>query len=89
MKIAARCIYCLPLTPNFLTVDLKDEEWMKFLHGDKKARIEIIRKYIKTRGPSEISEIAWIPLEGLKESELMELELECSRLKRNKERPEN
>ena len=85
MKIAIRCIYSFPVTPNFLIVDLPEEKWSKFLWGDKKTRVEIIRPYIKKRGPSDIAEIAWIPLEGLKESELMQLELECQHLMRNKE----
>lgn len=85
MKIAVRCIYRLAVTPNFLIVDLEEEEWIKFLRADKRDRVEIIRPHIKKRGPSDIAEIAWIPLKGLRDSELMELELECRRLMRNKE----
>ena len=81
MKIAVRCIYRLPVTPNFLIVDLEGEEWKKFLWADKRTRVEIIRPYVKQPGPSDIAEIAWIPLDGLRDSELMQLELECQRLK--------
>ena len=81
MKIAVRCIYRLPVTPNFLIVDLDGEEWKKFLWADKRTRVEIIRPYIKQPGPCDIAEIAWIPLDGLRDSELMQLELECKRLK--------
>lgn len=84
MKIAVRCIYSLPVTPNFLIVDLEGEEWIKFLWADKRTRVEIIRPYIKKPGPGHIAEIAWIPLQGLRESELMQLELECKNLKRDK-----
>ena len=80
MKIAVRCIYRLPVTPNFLIVDLDREEWKKFLWADKRTRVEIIRPYIKQPGPSDIAEIAWIPLDGLRDSEFMQLELECQRL---------
>lgn len=82
MKIAVRCIYRLPVTPNFLIVDLDGEEWKKFLWADKRTRVEIIRPYIKQPGPSDIAEIAWIPLDGLRDSELMQLKQECRRLKR-------
>ena len=82
MKIAVRCIYRLPVIPNFLIVDMDGEEWKKFLWADKSTRVEIIRPYIKQPGPSDIVEIAWIPLDGLRDSELMQLELECQRLKR-------
>lgn len=84
MKIAVRCIYKLAVTPNFLVVDLEGEKWSKFLHADRLERIKIIRPYIKKPGPSDIAEVAWIPLDGLKDSELMELELECKKLMREK-----
>lgn len=67
----------MPVRPNFLIVNLNTEEWLDFLRGDKTRRINIIRPYIKKPGPSEIFEIAWIPLENLVDSELMELEQEC------------
>lgn len=82
MKIAVRCIYHLAVAPNFLVIDLEGEEWSKFLRGDKLERISIIRPYIKKPGPSDIAEVAWIPLFGLRDCELMELELECKRLMR-------
>lgn len=73
MKIAVRCIYHFPITPNFLIVDLPNEEWQEFL-CKQSSRIGIIRKYLTSPGPSisSIREIAWIPLEGLsaKEREL-------------------
>ena len=87
MKFAVRCIYRLPVTPNFLILDLNEKETSKFLWADKLERIKIIRHYIKKPGPSAIAEVAWIPLDGLKDSELMELELECKKLKRKDECP--
>lgn len=83
MKIAVRCIYSLPVTPNFLIVDLEGEEWRKFLGADQRTRVKLIRPYIKKPGPSDIAEIAWIPLNGLQDYELMELELECKNLRRD------
>lgn len=82
MKIAVRCIYHLPVTPNFLIIDWKTEEFQKFLAADRLQRIAMARPYINQPGPSEIREISWISLEGLKERELMELEAECEKLKR-------
>ena len=84
MKIAIRCIYRLPVTPNFFVVDLKEEDWFKFRSADKMERIKIIRPFIKKPGPSDIAEVAWIPLSGLRDSEIMELELECKNLQRRK-----
>lgn len=83
MIIAVRCIYRLSVTPNFMIIDFKGDDWSKFLHADNKERIEIIRPYIKKPGPSDIAEIAWIPLDGLRDSELMELELACKHLMRH------
>ena len=85
MKFAVRCIYRLPVTPNFLILDMNEEEASKFLWADKLERINIIRHYIKKPGPTHIAEVAWITLDGLKDSELMELELECKKLKRKDE----
>ena len=65
MKIAVRCLYHKPVTPNFMIVDLPDDKWSKFNWGDKDERIRIIRPYIKEPCPS-IREIAWIPLQDLK-----------------------
>lgn len=75
MKIAVRCIYYLPVTPNFLIVDLPDDVWPIFL-GARRApweRVRIIRPYIKKPGPSLIKEIAWIPLDKLSNDEKDEL----------------
>ena len=72
MKIAVRCIYHLPVTPDFLIVDLTDEEWPNFLHHPAE-RVRIIRPYIKKPGPAEIKEISWIPLDKLTEDEKDEL----------------
>ncbi|MBD5184673.1 MAG: hypothetical protein HDS97_07270 [Bacteroidales bacterium] len=72
MKIAVRCIYYLPVRPNFLVVDLPDDEWRKFLN-EPDSRVNIIRPYIKRSGPSYITQIAWIPLENLSEEEKNEL----------------
>lgn len=76
MKIAVRCIYHFPVTPNFLIVDLPYDEWQSFL-WDISSRIKIIRKYLRRPGPSisSIREIAWIPLGGLSEEEERELHL--------------
>lgn len=82
MKIAVRCIYALAVTPNFMIIDLEGEEWNNFRRADNRERVRIIRPYIKKPGPSDIVEIAWIPLDGLRDSEMMELELECRKLKR-------
>ena len=79
MKIAVRCLYQKPVTPNFLIVDLPEELWPKFNCADKYERIRIITPFIKTPCPS-IREIAWIPLKGLKDCEMMELELACKEL---------
>ena len=64
MRIVVRCLYYLPITPNFLIVDLPDNEWRIFLNNPKE-RVSIIRPYIREPGPTEIREIAWIPLESL------------------------
>ncbi len=71
MKIAVRCIYYLPVTPNFLIVDLPSDEWQSFL-WERDSRINIIRQYLRNPGPS-IREVSWIPLEGLSEEEKREL----------------
>ena len=79
MKVALRCLYHKPVTPNFLIVDLPDEIWPKFNWADKYERIRIIQPFIRKPYPS-IREIAWIPLKGLKDSEMMELEMACKEL---------
>ena len=80
MKIEVRCLYHYAVTPNFMIVDLENDVWKRFLRADKNERIRIIRPFIKKPGPSGIQEIAWIPLFGLKDSEMMELELACKEL---------
>lgn len=67
MKIAIRCLYNRPITPNFLIIDLNEEVWRKFLWGDKKTRIEMIKPFLSEPHPS-IREIAWIPLKDLSDS---------------------
>ena len=44
MKIAIRCLYYRPITSNFLIIDLSQEQWSKFLWGDKQTRIEIVKR---------------------------------------------
>ena len=83
MKIAVRCIYHLAVRPNFMIVDLTDEQFKKFLDANNLERIAMIRKFIKRPGPSDIREVSWILLSGLKDNELMELELECRHLSTN------
>ena len=61
MKIAVRCIYYKPVTPNFLIVDFQKEQLSKFLWGDKQTRISMILPFMPKGHPS-IREIAWIPL---------------------------
>ena len=72
MKIAVRCLYSLPVTPNFLIMDLDKETWPKFCWGDKKTRIDIVRPYLPKHHPG-IREIAWIPLGSLTEIDKSEL----------------
>lgn len=64
MKIAVRCIYYRPVTPNFLIVDFQKEQWSKFLWGDRQTRINMILPFMPKGHPS-IREIAWIPLAHL------------------------
>ena len=35
MKIAVRCIYWYPVTPNFVLADLEGEEWKSFSTQEK------------------------------------------------------
>lgn len=77
MRIASRCLYYLPVTPNFLIVDVPDNEWPIFLNNQKE-RVNIIRPYIRKPGPTEIREVAWIPLENLSDNEKDELKLDIS-----------
>lgn len=80
MKIAVRCLYHKPVMPNFLIVDLADDEWKRFLGADKYEKIRLIRSFIKKPGPSDIREITWIALHGLTDREMVELELACKAL---------
>lgn len=64
MKIAVRCLYARPVTPNFLIVNLVEKEWSRFLWGDIKTRIDIVRPYLPSNCPT-IREISWIPLDNL------------------------
>ena len=65
MKIAVRCIYYRPVTPNFLIVDFQKEQWSKFLWGDRQTRINMILPFMPKKGHPSIREIAWIPLAGM------------------------
>ena len=64
MKIAVRCIYYRPVTPNFLIVDFQQEQWSRFLWGDRQTRINMILPFMP-KGHPPIREIAWIPLAHL------------------------
>ena len=64
MKIAVRCIYYRPVTPNFLIVDFQQEQWSRFLWGDRQTRINMILPFMPKDHPS-VREIAWIPLAHL------------------------
>lgn len=68
MKIAVRCIFTHPITPNFLIIDLKHDKWQEFFCGDKYKRIEIVGPYLP-KAHCAIREISWIPLDGLSESD--------------------
>lgn len=67
MKIAVRCLYYRPVTPNFLIIDLQEGQWSKFLWADKRTRIEIIKPFLSEYHPT-IREVAWIPLQDLSDS---------------------
>ena len=67
MKIAVSCLYYRPITPNFLIIDLHDEQWSKFLWGDNQTRIKIVEPYLSKAHPP-IREVAWIPLDSLSDS---------------------
>ena len=67
MTIAVRCLYYRPITPNSLIIHLKEEQWRKFLWGDRQTRIEMIKPFLSEPHPS-IREIAWIPLKDLSDS---------------------
>lgn len=88
MKLAVICIYALPVTPNFMIVELTHEDWLRFRASDKLERIKMIRPFIKKPGPSDIVEVAWIPLEGLSSSEFENLESECRQRLNLKKKPQ-
>ena len=67
MKIAVRCLYYRPVTPNFLILDLKEEQWLKFLWGDGTTRIEMVKPFMPKAHPP-IREISWIELDSLSNS---------------------
>ncbi len=66
MKIAVRCLYYRPITPNFLILNLEENIWSKFLWGDNKTRIEIVNPYLPRDHPP-IRELSWIPINSLTE----------------------
>ncbi len=66
MKIAVRCIFTYPITPNFLILNLDDTTWSRFLWGNSQTREAIITPYLPRDRPT-IREISWIPIEGLSE----------------------
>lgn len=68
MKIAVRCLYYRPITPNFLILNLEENIWSKFLWGDNKIRIGIVIPYLPNEHPP-IRELSWIPLDSLSESD--------------------
>ncbi len=63
MRIAVRCLYHYPVTPNFLIINLDQSTWKQFLSADKYSRISIVIPFLpKDKGHPSIREIAWIPL---------------------------
>lgn len=68
MKIAVRCLYYRPITPNFLILNLEENIWSKFLWGNTQTRIDIVIPCLPSEHPP-IRELSWIPLEGLSESD--------------------
>ena len=64
MKIAVRCIYYRPINSNFLIVDFQEEQWRKFLWGDRQTRVNMILPFLPKDHPS-VREISWIKLTGL------------------------
>ena len=79
MKIAVRYLFHKPVRPNSLIVDMEGQEWTHFLWTDKYERIWIIHPFI-TKPCASIRDIAWIPLDGLKDSEMIDLEMACKEL---------
>ena len=64
MKIAIRCLYHYPITPDFHIIDLEGDEWHKFLWADRLERIEMMRLYLPQYHPS-VREVSWIVLNSL------------------------
>lgn len=64
MKIAVRCIFTRPITPNFLIINLAEIVWARFLWGDTNTRIDIVRTYLPRDHPP-IREVSFLPLDDL------------------------
>ena len=64
VKVAIRCIFTRPITPNFLVINLADEIWTRFLWGDTRKRIDIVKPYLPRDCPT-IREVSWIPLDRM------------------------
>lgn len=71
--IACRCLYYMPVTPDFRIVRfVTTEEWIRFIWGDKYERIRIIQRYIRDGHPA-IREVSWIDLDNLTDNQRNEL----------------
>ena len=68
MKIAVRCLYYRPITPNFMIITLEESVWSQFLWGDTQKRLDIVIPYLPNEHPP-IRELSWIPLDSLSESD--------------------
>lgn len=66
MKIAVRCIFNYPITPNLLIINLDATTWGRFLWGNAQTREYIVTPYLPREHPT-IREISWIPLDSLSE----------------------
>lgn len=66
MKIAVRCLYYRPITPNFLIINLEGDDFSAFLWGDNQQRIRIVAPFYPQPHP-QVREILWIPLDKLSE----------------------
>ena len=64
MRLAVAKIFHRAITPSYSIIDLDDDTWMKFLHGDNLTRKDIVLKVTNTIESPSIREIAWLPLEG-------------------------
>lgn len=67
MKIAVRCLYYRTIKPNLLILDLKEEQWLKFLWGDGKRELKMVKPFMPKAHPP-IREISWIELDSLSNS---------------------